>query len=255
MKHTGSLDDLKTIVEACGFKVSEVRDQDTCQQIRTEEGAILNWYPSTGTVSPQGQKKAKEKFIDAWASYSGTSTTTTTVSEPSATEIPVHPANSASASKKVFVVHGHDSTAREQLELVLHKLRLDPFVLANSGGGGLTIIEALEREIGPGTQQARFGIVLMTPDDMGYSRSDGPDKVEPRARQNVVLELGMLISAVGRPNIAILKKGHLEEPSDAKGILYIPFNEHVKETVPKLTDRLREAGFVLNPNDITNASS
>jgi predicted nucleotide-binding protein len=95
----------------------------------------------------------------------------------------------------------------------------------------------------------------MTPDDVGYANVDGPDKAAPRARQNVVLELGMLISAIGRPNIAILKKGHLEEPSDVNGILYIPFNEHVKETVPKLTNRLRDAGFVLNPDDITNASS
>jgi predicted nucleotide-binding protein len=50
----------------------------------------------------------------------------------------------------VFVVHGHDAVAREQLELILLKLGLDPFVLANTGGGGLTIIEALEAEIGAG---------------------------------------------------------------------------------------------------------
>ena len=37
---------------------------------------------------------------------------------------------------KAFVVHGHDIVAREQLELVLHRLGLEPFVLANSGGGG-----------------------------------------------------------------------------------------------------------------------
>jgi predicted nucleotide-binding protein len=67
--------------------------------------------------------------------------------------------------------------------------------------------------------------------------------------------MGMLIAAVGRPNVAILKKGHLEVPSDAQGILYIPFNDHVKETVPKLVDRLRAAGFVLNPQAITNAST
>src|SRR5699024_4280035 len=143
--------------------------------------------------------------------------------------------------------HGHDVTAREQLELVLHKLGIDPFVLANTGGGGLTIIEALEKEIGNTQNQARFGIVLMTPDDVGYAKEDGSDNAEPRARQNVVLEMGMLISAVGRGNVAILKKGHLEVPSDAQGILYIPFNDHVKETVPKLADRLRAAGFVLNP--------
>lgn len=252
MKHTGSLEDLKTIVQACGFTVDEVRDQEHSHQIRTKQGAIINWFPSTGTVSLQGSPEAKQRFSDAWAAYSGLPRTPV-VGE--AVPAPVHPSNPNTASKKVFVVHGHDIVAREQLELVLHKLGLNPFVLANSGGGGLTIIEALEKEIGPSTSQARFGIVLMTPDDVGYAKIDGPDKAGPRARQNVVLELGMLISAIGRPNIAILKKGHLEEPSDAKGVLYIPFNDHVRETVPKLTNRLREAGFVLNPDAIANASS
>ena len=252
MKHSGSFDDLQTIVQACGFSIDEILDQEHSKQIRTKQGAIINWFPSTGTVSTQGNKEAKQRFTEAWDSYSGVQ------SSVSATENvpePIHPTNPSTASKKVFVVHGHDAVAREQLELVVHKLGLNPFVLANSGGGGLTIIEALEKEIGPSASQARFGIVLMTPDDVGYAKADGADKATPRARQNVVLELGMLISAIGRPNIAILKKGHLEEPSDAKGVLYIAFNDHVKETVPKLTNRLREAGFVLSPDAIANASS
>lgn len=159
------------------------------------------------------------------------------------------------AKERVFVVHGHDSQAREQLELVLHKLGLDPFVLANSGGGGLTIIEALEAEIGPGEGRSRFGIVLMTPDDVGYAKAAGPEKAEPRARQNVVLEMGMVISALGRANVAILKKQHLEVPSDASGILYLSFNDHVKETVPKLVDRLQKAGFKIDASKIAIASS
>ena len=252
MKHSGSLEDLRTIVQACGFSFDEVLDQEHSKQIRTKQGAIINWFPSTGTVSVQGNKDAKQRFTEAWDSYSGIQPPTLASENVPA---PVHPTNPSTASKKVFVVHGHDSVAREQLELVVHKLGLNPFVLANSGGGGLTIIEALEKEIGPSASQTRFGIVLMTPDDIGYAKVDGPDKAVPRARQNVVLELGMLISAIGRPNIAILKKGHLEEPSDAKGVLYIAFNDHVKETVPKLTNRLREAGFVLSPDAIANASS
>jgi predicted nucleotide-binding protein len=159
------------------------------------------------------------------------------------------------SSKKVFIVHGHDSTAREQLELIIHRLGLDPFVLQNTGGGGLTIIEALEREIGPDPGSTKFGIVLLTPDDVGYAKSEAGEKPQPRARQNVVLEMGMLIAALGRPNVAILKKGHIEVPSDAQGIIYIPFAEHVKETVPKLVDRLNDAGFRLNPSAITKASS
>ncbi|MCR9278667.1 MAG: nucleotide-binding protein [Pseudomonadaceae bacterium] len=254
MKHEGTLDDLETIIRGCGFSVSNVRDQEHGHQIRTAEGPVVNWYTSTRTVNIQGKKAAKEQLIRAWNEYTGSSSQESSA-EPATPADPEAPSNPVAANKKVFVVHGHDTTAREQLELVLHKLDLDPFVLANTGGGGLTIIEALESEIGPSSNQARFGIVLMTPDDMGYAKSEGPDNTQPRARQNVVLEMGMLISAVGRGNVAILRKGHVEGPSDAQGILYIPFNDHVKETVPKLADRLRSAGFVLNPANITNASS
>ncbi len=156
---------------------------------------------------------------------------------------------------KVFVVHGHDTAAREQLELILHRLGLDPFVLANTGGGGLTIIEALEREIVEPHIRARFGIVLLTPDDMGNAQKDGELHRQPRARQNVVLEMGMVLAALGRSNVAILRKGHLETPSDAQGVIYLPFNDHVKETVPKLVDRLRHAGFTLEADAITKAAS
>lgn len=254
MNHTGTLDDLQTIIKSCGFGIEEVKDQEHGHQIRTNEGAIVNWYTSTGKVLIQGKKAVKDRLEDAWRTYNGQPSVRAATSESEA-PAPHAPANPAIANKKVFVVHGHDTTSREQLELVLHKLGLDPFVLANTGGGGLTIIEALEAEIGTNNNQARFGIVLMTPDDMGYSKADGAENVQPRARQNVVLEMGMLISAVGRGNVAILKKGHLEVPSDAQGILYIPFNDHVKEVVPKLSDRLRAAGFVLNPENITKASS
>lgn len=254
MNHNGTLEDLQTIIKGCGFTVGEVKDQEHGHQIRTNEGAIVNWYTSTGKVQIQGKKPVKDRLEEAWGSYTGAAPKQSPMATTDA-PAPHAPANPAAANKKVFVVHGHDTVSREQLELVIHKLGLDPFVLANTGGGGLTIIEALEAEIGTNNNQARFGIVLMTPDDMGYSKSDGAENVQPRARQNVVLEMGMLISAVGRGNVAILKKGHLEAPSDAKGILYIPFNDHVKEVVPKLADRLRAAGFVLNPENITKASS
>ena len=95
----------------------------------------------------------------------------------------------------------------------------------------------------------------MTPDDMGYAKKDGPDKVEPRARQNVVLAMGMLITALGRPHVAILKKGHLEIPSDANGILYIGFNDHVKETVPRLVERLNSAGFGIDAEAVARAAA
>lgn len=255
MIHKGSLDDLTTIIQGCGFSVSNVKDTEHGYQLRTDEGAIINWFTSTKKVQVQGKNECKDKFISAWEAYTGTSTTKIKTIVSDSPPNPIAPVNPSLANKKVFVVHGHDTSSREQLELVLHKLGLDPFVLANTGGSGLTIIEALEAEIGTGNNQARFGIVLMTPDDMGYSKIEEASNAQPRARQNVVLEMGMLISAIGRGNVAILKKGHLEVPSDALGILYVPYNDHVREAVPKLVDRLRKAGFTLNPDNITKASS
>ena len=253
MKHKGSFEDLKTMVKGIGRTITSAGLSGNAYQIKTEDGAILNWYESTGTVQFQGKPEAKAKLEADLATYTGAASpapTTNPASTPSGPTTVAQP-----NASKVFIVHGHDSVAREQLELVVHKLGLDPFVLQNTGGSGLTIIEALENEIGPRSGAARFGIVLLTPDDIGYAKAAGDKEAQPRARQNVVLEMGMLISALGRKNVAILKKQHLEVPSDAQGILYIPFNDHVKEAVPKLVDRLRSAGFVLNPEAITRASS
>ena len=252
MKHKGTFEDLKTLVRGVGREITHSGPSGSAHQIKTEDGAVLNWFESTGTVQFQGASEAKKKLEADLAAYTG-SPAPSSASPP--TQQPAAAPASAPAASKVFIVHGHDTVAREQLELVVHKLGLDPYVLQNTGGGGLTIIEALEAEIGNRAGAAKFGIVLLTPDDVGYAKAAGEKEAQPRARQNVVLEMGMLISAVGRKNVAILKKQHLEVPSDAQGILYISFNEHVKEAVPKLVDRLRSSGFVLNPEAITRASS
>lgn len=251
MKHKGTFEDLKTNVRAVGREITQSGPSGSALQIKTSDGAVLNWYESTGTVQFQGGKDAKQKLEADLCKYTGVTPAAPAKGADPAVAAPA----SAPAASKVFIVHGHDSVAREQLELAIHKLGLDPYVLQNTGGGGLTIIEALEAEIGTRAGAAKFGIVLLTPDDVGYAKSAGDKEAQPRARQNVVLEMGMLISALGRKNVAILKKQHLEIPSDAQGILYIAFNDHVKEVVPKLVDRLRAAGFVLNPEAITRASS
>ncbi|ARU03534.1 hypothetical protein CCO03_01505 [Comamonas serinivorans] len=239
----GTFEELQGTITTTGC-IGQWSDIANGKQFKSKEGGILNWFTATGRVTFQGPAAPKAKLMQMLGSE--------TISEP---QVAPAPSAAAKPKSKVFLVHGHDTVAREQLELVLHKLGLDPYVLANTGGGGMTIIEALESHIGGTTDAAKFGIVLMTPDDMGYSKRDGESKVEPRARQNVVLEMGMLISALGRPNVAILKKGHLQVPSDADGILYIGFNDHVKETVPRLAERLNHAGFKIEGSAIAKAAA
>ena len=255
MKHNGSFEDLQAVVRAVGFEISTAEDKGNLKQIKTSCGAILNWYPSTKNLQFQGKPERKSKLENAMATYTGTPVAVAVAPDGTVSGLPGSPIVDTATSKKVFVVHGHDVTAREQLELILHRLGLNPFVLQNTSGEGLTIIESLEKEICPTEGAARFGIVLLTPDDMGFVKTSKPEDAQPRARQNVVLEMGMLIASIGRKNVAILKKGHVEVPSDAQGILYIPFNDHVKETVPKLVDRLRASGFVMNPENISKASA
>jgi predicted nucleotide-binding protein len=142
------------------------------------------------------------------------------------------------AAGTIFVVHGRDHDARDQLELVLRRLALAPFVLQVTGGGGDTLIEALERMIGK-TAQSAFGIVLVTPDDLGYLKTEKPQDAKPRARQNVIMEMGMLLASLTRKRCAILTKGYVELPSNMGGVITIPFNDHVREAVPKLVQRLQ----------------
>lgn len=253
MKFKGTKEELIGKIQSLGYGV-EVRDTGASVQLRITDGAIVNWWPGTGTINYQGDAGASALLRDCLEPILGVVGPAVQKFAPAAPAAEVAPAK-VEAKGKVFVVHGHDQTSREQLELILHKLGLDPFVLQNTGGAGLTIIEALEQEIGPDAAEVKFGIVLLTPDDFGYSKTEGADKAQPRARQNVVLEMGMLLSSIGRKNVAILKKGHVDVPSDAQGILYLGFNDHVKEAVPRLVDRLSNAGFVLDPGSITKASS
>lgn len=149
-----------------------------------------------------------------------------------------------SKSNKVFIVYGHDAQAREQLELLLRRLRLEPIVLQNVVSVGQTVIEKLESNT-----EVNFACVLLTPDDEGH-RLDHHEEKRKRARQNVVLEMGMFLAKLGRKRVAILMKGDLEKPSDIEGLLYIKFDDSVFEVKDKLAAELQEAGFKINIKDL-----
>ena len=245
MKFKGSIDELKAAIGRTGITGTWSVKGNGEQQFKANDGGILNWWLSTGTISFQGPREVKGKLESAvqQAVESGAAPGAGTATAALPQERPV-----------IFIVHGHDATARDQLELVLRRLDLVPFILMNTSGGGKTIIEALEGQIGK-DHSSDFGIVLMTPDDMGYAKAQGPERVEPRARQNVILETGMLLSSLTRERMALIIKGRLEIPSDLQGIIHFGYNDHIREIAPKLCQRLREAGFNLDPNAISAASS
>jgi len=227
--HDG-IDALKEKIAASGIRGEWFEETGGKQVFRSKDRGILNYWPSKGTIQFQGKQEAQTALRD--------------VIDGRAPAVAVKSVSAPKDSKtKIFIVHGHDTHALEQLELILRRLGLDPFILQNNDGGGNTIIEALEQQI---YKEATFGIVLMTPDDFGFAKAKGSDGTQPRARQNVILEMGMVLASLGRERMAILKKGALEHPSDVDGVLRLDFNDHVKEVAVRLATRMKNAGIQID---------
>lgn len=198
-------------------------------QFRLSNNAIVNVF-KTGKYNVQGKNSAEvQTYIqNNLASFSD---------------------ESASVNKNVFVVYGHDQNSRNQLELLLRRFDLIPLILDQLPSGGQTIIEKLEANI----SRAHFGIILATADDEGYRRGHPEEKMF-RVRQNVILEMGMLLTRLGRDRVFILLQDqeNLERPSDIQGLIYIPFKEDlIKEAGPLLARELEKLGIMIPASALT----
>ena len=120
-------------------------------------------------------------------------------------------------SRKVFLVHGHDEAMESQVARFLERLRLTPIILHEQANKGRTIIEKFEKH----SSDVGFAVVLLYSDDTGSAKGGTPS---PRARQNVILELGYFIGKLGRDRVCALHAGHVELPSDLHGVVWVPYS-------------------------------
>ena len=117
--------------------------------------------------------------------------------------------------KKIFIVHGHDSALRTEVELFIRQLGYDPIVLFKQPNKGSTIIEKIERE----AKDVAYSIILYTACDLGKAKD--AEKLSPRARQNVVFEHGYMCARLGRDRVCALLEPGVEMPGDLSGVVYI----------------------------------
>jgi predicted nucleotide-binding protein len=92
-----------------------------------------------------------------------------------------------------------------------------------------------------------FATVLLTPDDIGGVRTSEANKLQPRARQNVILELGFFVGKLGRDKVCALHQGPLELPTDYLGVCYVRLDDGGGWRL-SLVKELREAGFSVDLN-------
>ena len=148
--------------------------------------------------------------------------------------------NERTNTKEVFVIHGRDEGTRAIVARFLEQLKLKPVILDEQSNQGLTIIEKFERHA-----KVEFAVALLTSDDTGSLQGDGSN-LNPRARQNVIFELGFFIGKLGREGVCALTKGTVEIPSDYAGVVYITLDDGGWKM--DLIRELKNAGFDVDAN-------
>lgn len=147
----------------------------------------------------------------------------------------------SAATRRVFLVHGHDEEAKQSVARFLEKLQLEPVILQEQPNEGRTIIEKFEKNA-----DVEYAVILLTPDDVGYPK-DKPDEPGSRARQNVILELGYFVGRLSRKRVCALCKGSVEIPSDYHGVLYLPM-DGADGWKLKLAREIKQSGLSVDLN-------
>lgn len=125
-------------------------------------------------------------------------------------------------SNKIFIVHGHNEEMKQSVARTIEKLDLQPIILHEQANKGRTIIQKFMDHSDVG-----FAIILLSSDDYGFSKKGNPKDAKPRARQNVILELGFFLGKLGSDRvIAIFEQiDNFEIPSDYDGVIFLPYDE------------------------------
>ncbi len=146
---------------------------------------------------------------------------------------------------RVFVVHGRNEVARDQIVEFLASIGLEGIVLHEQPNMGRHLLTKFIEE----AELVTFAVVIMTADDVGgRTQTD----LAPRARQNVILELGYFLSHLGQPRVCALISPGLETPSDFDGIVYISMSGN-GQWKTELKRELGAAGMPLSEVGTGNA--
>lgn len=146
-------------------------------------------------------------------------------------------------TKNVFIVHGHDISKLNEVELLINTLGYNPIILCKEPNKGQTITEKIESN----AEGACYAIVIYSACDMGRDKNDKEE--HPRARQNVVFEHGYLNGKLGRDKVAALVEDGVEQPGDLSGIVYIPF-DNADAWKLKIVKEMKAIGLDVDANKI-----
>jgi predicted nucleotide-binding protein len=221
------------------------------------------WLDLSGGATKPVLRRAAAQIADATQAHLGTvgshppitaaeaPAVAADIAEAVRNPTPLAPAAEA-APESAFLVHGHDRLALSEMEAFLSEVGVKTFILSRVGGAAPSLLQRFLKS----AANARFAIVILTPDDVGASRAqyeaDGvADRaLQFRARQNVILELGFFYGLLGWENVFVLYRPpnkvfpNFERPSDIEGAVFDSMDASGTWR-HSLTRKLAEAGFRL----------
>lgn len=218
--------------------LDDTRLDQSAQEIADRVRALL---VTIGSKSSAGTDEARRRLASAAADIARQ------VSNPPPESRPTEPPQS------IFVVHGHDEEMLAAMTTELERLGIKPVVLKRVR----TSDDHLFAKFKAIASKAKHAIVLISGDDVGASFRDfghpagGIARLEFRARQNVILELGFFYGKLTEEHVFVFRKSpplsekvvnRLEEPSDLAGKIFEDFSGDW-QTI--LRERLGEAGFLI----------
>jgi predicted nucleotide-binding protein len=204
--------------------------------------AISNTGLNLGNVEANGKLDKSGKITGNWLSSIGTKGTFF-VSRASL-HVKKESKKQDKNSKSVFIVHGHDDATKEKVARFVEKTGLVAIILHEQVNKDMTIIEKFEES----SKNVNFAVVLFTPDDIAYPLGD-KETLKPRARQNVVLEMGYFVGSLGRDRVYVLYKGDVELPSDILGVVYTKIDDRDSWKL-SLAQELKSAGYSVDLNKL-----
>lgn len=113
---------------------------------------------------------------------------------------------------RIFISHGRSPDWREVQSYIEKDLRIDTLELAQEPNRGRTVLQKLDDE----SKKCSLAVVVMTGDDQ-------VDGGAPRARENVLHEIGFFQGKFGLESICLLHEEGTNIPSNIHGLVYIPF--------------------------------
>ncbi len=114
--------------------------------------------------------------------------------------------------QRIFISHGKSKDWHSVQAFIEKDLKIETLELAQEPSKGRSVLQKLVDE----SNNCSFAVIVMTGDD--EIKGDAP-----RARENVMHEIGFFQGKFGLENVCILYEEGTNIPSNIHGLVYVPF--------------------------------